>query len=78
MSVATALFRIIGKKFRVYDKVLCASSTASDAATGQVADIECLDGAGEVVLGVEVKDKELTLTETRVKITKSNMHQHRS
>jgi hypothetical protein len=61
-ALASALFRLIGQRFGLYDEVRRAPTTAADASTGQVADIECLCG-GRAVLAVEVKDRQLTVSQ---------------
>lgn len=59
-AVCTALLRIIGRKFALFDEVRREKVTASDASAGMSGDIECLL-EDKVVLVVEVKDRELTL-----------------
>lgn len=59
--VATALFRVIGSEFGLFDDVKHARVNAADRASGMLADIECWHG-DEIVLLVEVKDRVLTLT----------------
>jgi len=53
----------IGIHFSLYSKVDRARINASDEATGQAADLECVNAEGEVLLAVEVKDRTLTLTD---------------
>ncbi len=62
-AVCAALFDAIGVRFGLYAKVRRAAVNASDRATGQVADLECVDSEGKVVLAVEVKERSLTLTD---------------
>lgn len=61
-AVCTALFRVIGNRFSIFDEVRRERVTSSDISTGMSADIECLLD-GRVVMVVEVKDRELTLTQ---------------
>lgn len=61
-AVCTALFRIIGKRFALFDEVRREKVTSSDVSTGMSGDIECLLD-GKVVLVVEVKDREITLVQ---------------
>ena len=63
LALCGALFDAIGIQFGLYSKVDRARINASDQATGQVADLECVDTEGKVVLAVEVKDRTLTLTD---------------
>lgn len=60
-AVAVALFRTIGEVFQLFEQVETASVNAADAATGSVADLSCKDAKGNVVLAVEVKDREVRL-----------------
>lgn len=68
LALASGLFVVIGRSFRLYSDVRRASITASDTATGMMADLECMSARGEVVLAVEVKDRELTISQMRGKI----------
>lgn len=61
-AVCTAVFRIIGKKFALFDEVRREKVTSADMSTGMAGDIECLLN-GRVVLVVEVKDREITLVQ---------------
>jgi hypothetical protein len=63
LAVCGALFDAIGSHFVLYAKVDRARINASDEATGQAADLECVDDDGKVVLAVEVKERTLTLTD---------------
>jgi hypothetical protein len=67
-SVAVALFRTIGSRFNLFTEVHSANINAADAATGQVADLECKNPSGDIVLAVEVKDRQLTLVQTQEKV----------
>jgi len=62
-ALCGALFDAIGIHFGLYAKVDRARINASDEATGQAADLECIDSEGKVLLAVEVKDRRLTLTD---------------
>jgi hypothetical protein len=63
LAVCGALFDAIGIHFRLYARVERARINASDEATGQAADLECVTDAGRVILAVEVKERTLTLTD---------------
>ena len=58
--VCAALFRTIGERFGIFDKVKREKVNAADASSGMLADIECWVN-DEIVLLVEVKDRVLTL-----------------
>jgi len=68
LALTTALFLIIGKRFALFTDVRRGNVTSADAATGMVADLECLSEKGEVVLAVEVKDRDLTVSQIRTKV----------
>lgn len=68
LALASALFVVIGRRFGLYSEVRRASITAADVATGMLADLECISEQGDVVLVVEVKDRELTINQLRDKI----------
>ena len=63
LALCGALFDTIGIYFGLYARVDRARINASDEATGQAADLECVNTDGKVVLAVEVKDRTLTLTD---------------
>jgi hypothetical protein len=67
-AVACALFLLIGRRFGLYAKVERAVINAADAATGLAADLECTTEEGAPVLAVEVKDKELTVSQLETKL----------
>lgn len=66
-AVCTALFRVIGREFGVFDEVKRDKVNAPDAASGMSADIECWQG-GRITLLAEVKDRELTLIQLDTKL----------
>jgi len=63
LALCGAVFDAIGIHFGLYAKVERARINASDEATGQAADLECVSEEGKVVLAVEVKERTLTLTD---------------
>lgn len=75
LAVAGALFDVIGQRFGIYKRVERARINASDQASGQAADLECLNAEGCVVLAVEVKDRALMLADVDATIVKAR---HRS
>lgn len=62
-TIVAALFETIGTRFGIFAEVRSSKPTAADISTGQVADLECYDSADRLALAVEVKDRELTLTQ---------------
>jgi hypothetical protein len=68
LALTSALFVVIGRRFRLYTDIRRASITAADVATGLLADLECVSKQGNIVLAVEVKDRELTISQIRGKI----------
>jgi hypothetical protein len=63
LALCGALFDAIGIHFGLYSRVERARINATDEATGQAADLECIDAGGKVILAVEVKDRILTLSD---------------
>jgi len=68
LALASALFSMVGERFGLFREVRRSNITAADASTGLMADLECLNQAGEVVVVVEVKDRVLTITQLRTKM----------
>jgi hypothetical protein len=71
LAVAAALFETIGEFFQLYSEVRREVINASDTSTGLTADIECLDKNGELKLAIEVKERNLTLTDVRSAVLKA-------
>lgn len=71
LSVAAALFQTFGKYFRIYKEVRRYAINASDQSTGMIGDIECIGEDGKLKLVIEVKERNLTLTDVRSSILKS-------
>jgi len=71
LSVAAALFTTIGKIFTLYSKVTRYVINASDTSTGSTGDIECFDHNGDLRLAIEVKERNLTLTDVKSGIVKA-------
>lgn len=67
-AVSAAIFETIGKNFGLYDHVENRHINAADSQTGNAADLECLSKDGIVVMAVEVKDRQLTLTDVQDKL----------
>lgn len=70
LSIAAALFETFGKFFGLYSEVRRDVINASDSSTGLTADIECVDEKGNLKLAIEVKERNLTLTDVRSAILK--------
>ncbi|MYH59863.1 MAG: restriction endonuclease, SacI family [Boseongicola sp. SB0675_bin_26] len=64
LAVATALFRIAGEGFSLFDDVQSQGINEADAASGMPGDIMCRKG-GELCLVIEVKDQNLTLADAQ-------------
>lgn len=71
LAVAAAFFETIGKEFGIYSEVRRSAINASDLATRQAADIECIGPDGEIRLVIEVKERNLTLTDVHSAIAKA-------
>jgi SacI restriction endonuclease len=68
LALACALFVTIGRRFRLYSDVRRAKITAADQASGMLADLECVSSQGEVVIAVEVKDRQITVNQIQAKM----------
>ena len=62
MSLAAALFRVIGPRFGLWDEVFRQASTTADQASGMTADLEC-HKSGTLVYAVEVKERTIKLSD---------------
>lgn len=67
-AVAVAIFRVIGTRFNLFTEVRSGNVNAADASTRSAADLECIDDAGEIVMAVEVKDRQLELRQVQDKL----------
>lgn len=61
MTVVSALMQVVGVRLGLFSEVQRGSITAADRPSGMVTDIKCVDQKGNIVLAVEVKDRELVL-----------------
>jgi len=68
LAMGAALFGVIGKRFGLYPQVRRANVTAADSATGMSCDLECVSANGDVILAVELKDRDLTVTQMKGKM----------
>jgi len=71
LAIAAALFETFGKYFQLYSEIKRNVINASDQSTGLAGDIECVDENGNLRLAIEVKERNLTLTDVRTTITKA-------
>lgn len=62
-AVAAALFDTIASRFGLFTDVEVGHVNKSDAARGDVADLNCRDAQGRTLLAVEVKDRRLSIRE---------------
>lgn len=69
LSLVSSLMETIGEEFDLFKEVRRGTITAADASSGMVADIECRDADGNILLAVEVKDKELIINHIESKMT---------
>jgi len=67
-ALTSSLFVVIGSRFGLYAQVRRAKITTADAASGMLADLECVNKTGEIVFAVEVKDRQLTINQVRAKM----------
>lgn len=67
-AVAVAIFRVIGTRFNLFTEVQSSNINAADASTRSAADLECLDDDGNIVMAVEVKDRQLELRQVQDKL----------
>lgn len=68
LTISTALLETVGEVFNIFSEVRRFNINAADASSGLVADIECCNTNGEIVLVVEVKDKQLTFNQIQDKL----------
>jgi len=69
LAVTAALFETLGKYAKLFEPIVRRGKiNASDASSGQVADVECVDAQGTVVIAIEVKDKTVTVSDLEEKL----------
>ena len=68
LTIISALMEVIGERFGIFKEVYRRSITAADKQAGMVSDIECRDAKGNIVLAVEVKDRELIFNHIATKL----------
>lgn len=68
LALTSALFVVIGSRFGLFSEVRRTKITAADQPTGMLADLECVSKTGEVVIVVEVKDRQIRVGQLRAKM----------
>jgi hypothetical protein len=68
LALSSALFTVIGKRFGLYEKVRRGKITSADQSSGMLADLECITKEGRIILAVEVKDRQITISQLRAKL----------
>jgi hypothetical protein len=68
LALSSALFSVIGERFRLYSEVRRGKITAADQQSGMLADLECVDKEGRIVFAVEVKDRKITVAQLKAKV----------
>jgi len=61
LSLAAALFTVVGESFGLFQSVRRGQINAADQQTGMAGDLECVRADGIIALMVEVKDRKLTI-----------------
>ena len=69
LALTAALFQVVGDYFKLFKNVRREKINTSDRSSGQVADIECVDDYGRVVIAVEVKDRTIKVSDFEEKLT---------
>lgn len=72
--ITAALFHSAGIRFGLFRDVRRSSITTADESSGMVSDVECVDENGQIVLVVEAKDRELTVSQVKGKISRIREH----
>ena len=68
LALSSALFVVIGIRFGLYSEVKRGKITAADQSSGILADLECKRRDGRIALVVEVKDRQVTISQLRAKL----------
>lgn len=68
LALSSALFTVIGSRFRLYAEVRRGKITAADQPSGMLADLECVMKDGKVLFAVEVKDRHITISQLKAKL----------
>ena len=65
LSVVAAMMQVLGDGLSIFTRVESQGINEADAASGAPGDIMCYDETDNMVLAVEVKDRDLTLSDVR-------------
>ena len=71
LAVTAAMMAVLGRAFSIFASVSSQGLNEADASKGAPGDVMCMDGDGEMVLAVEVKDRALTLADVRGSTSKA-------
>ncbi len=77
MVVAAALMQVLGEGFSLFSRVESQGVNEADAATGVPGDVMCYAADNSVVMAVEVKDRNITLTDVRSSTRKAQQADQR-
>ena len=77
MVVAAALMQILGEGFGLFSRVESQGVNEADAASGVPGDVMCYSADDSLVMAVEVKDRNLTLTDVRSSTRKAQQADQR-
>jgi hypothetical protein len=72
--ITYSILKTIGERFGLYDDVKREKINASDSSTGMISDIQCIL-SGDIILSIEVKDKELTIEQAKAKLKDARTQQ---
>lgn len=65
LAVTAAMMRVLGRGFSIFSRVTSQGVNEADAASGAPGDVMCYDEDDHMILAVEVKDRELTLSDVK-------------
>lgn len=68
LALSSALFTVIGVRFGLFAEVRRGKITAADQPSGMLADLECVTKDGQIAFAVEVKDRQITISQLRAKV----------
>lgn len=68
LALSSALFTVIGTHFGLYAEVKRGKITAADQPSGMLADLECITKDGHIAFAIEVKDRQITISQLRAKL----------
>ena len=71
LVLTASLMKVLGKAFSIFVSVESQKVNAPDSPTGKPGDVMCCDRDGNIILTIEVKDRNLTLADTYSSITKA-------